>query len=66
MLQCLFKNGPLGFAALQQRIEGISSEVLSENSDQLEREALIEREIVSDRPFRVEYSLTERGGTSNR
>mgnify|MGYP000082526806 CR=1 FL=1 len=57
----LLVNGPLGFNALKDAVDGISSNVLSNNLDDLESNGLVNREIVSEKPFRVEYSLTERG-----
>ncbi|MCT9098381.1 winged helix-turn-helix transcriptional regulator [Haloarchaeobius sp. HME9146] len=57
----LLKNEALGFSALREEIYGVSSKVLSENLSEMERLGLVERRIISDRPFRVEYSLTERG-----
>ncbi|WP_435362279.1 winged helix-turn-helix transcriptional regulator [Haloarchaeobius sp. DFWS5] len=57
----LLSNDELGFSALREEIYGVSSKVLSENLSEMERLGLVERRIVSDRPFRVQYSLTERG-----
>jgi DNA-binding HxlR family transcriptional regulator len=57
----LLENGPLGFNALKEEVDGISSKVLSDTLDDLEGNDLIDREIVSEKPFRVEYSLTEFG-----
>ncbi|WP_254538878.1 winged helix-turn-helix transcriptional regulator [Halomarina litorea] len=57
----LLTQGPLGYATLQERIEGLSSKVLSESLLNLEENGLVDRAIVSEKPFRVEYSLTERG-----
>jgi DNA-binding HxlR family transcriptional regulator len=57
----LLEGGPLGFNALQEEVDGISSKVLSDSLSDLEESTLIEREIVSEKPFRVEYSLTEHG-----
>ncbi|MEF8977178.1 MAG: helix-turn-helix domain-containing protein [Halapricum sp.] len=57
----LLENGPLGFSALKREIAGVSSKMLSESLTRLEDEDLVDREIVSDQPVRVEYSLTERG-----
>lgn len=57
----LLERGPLGFNALKTEIDGISSKVLSDSLDDLEESQLVERDIVSEKPFRVEYSLTERG-----
>jgi len=57
----LLENGPLGFSALKSEVVGISSKMLSESLTRLEEEGLVDRELVSDQPVRVEYSLTDRG-----
>ena len=57
----LLEAGPLGFNALKDEVDGISSKVLSDSLSDLEEARLVEREIISEKPFRVEYSLTERG-----
>ncbi len=54
-------DGPLGFSALQREVDGISSKVLSDSLEDLEQRRLVDREIVSEKPVRVEYSLTETG-----
>ena len=57
----LLFNGPLGFNALKTEVGGISSKVLSEVLEDLEEKRLVDREIVNEKPVRVEYSLTELG-----
>jgi len=57
----LLDNGPMGFNALEAEVDGISSKVLSDSLDDLEESGLVDREVVSEKPFRVQYSLTERG-----
>jgi len=57
----LLEHGPSGFNELKTNVDGISSKVLSESLDDLEEKRLVEREIISEKPFRVEYSLTEHG-----
>jgi DNA-binding HxlR family transcriptional regulator len=57
----LLAEGPMGFNALEAEVDGISSKVLSDSLDDLEESQLVDREIVSEKPFRVQYSLTERG-----
>lgn len=57
----LLEKGPLGFNALKDEVDGISSKVLSDSLEDLEEKTLVNRTIVSEKPFRVEYSLTERG-----
>jgi len=59
----LVEDGPLGFNALKAEVDGISSKVLSDSLEDLEEKTLIDRTIVSEKPFRVEYSLTERGAS---
>lgn len=61
ILHRLLANGPLGFNALKEEVGGISSKVLSEVLEDLEEKRLIDREIVNEKPVRVEYSLTELG-----
>lgn len=57
----LLEHGPLGFNALKAEVDGISSKVLSDSLDRLEDHGLVDRTVLSDKPVRVEYSLTERG-----
>jgi DNA-binding HxlR family transcriptional regulator len=57
----LLASGPLGFNALKEEVDGISSKVLSDSLEDLEEKGLLDRTIISEKPFRVEYSLTERG-----
>lgn len=57
----LLSNGPLGFNALQDEVDGISSKVLSESLDDLEEKRMVSRTIVSEKPVRVEYALTDLG-----
>jgi len=57
----LLESGPMGFNALKQEGDGVSSKVLSNSLSDLEESTLVEREVVSEKPFRVEYSLTGRG-----
>jgi len=57
----LLKSGPMGFNDLESEVDGISSKVLSDSLDDLEEAKLVDRAIISEKPFRVEYSLTERG-----
>jgi len=54
----LLENGPLGFNALKEEVDGISSKVLSDTLDDLEDNDIVDREIVNEKPVRVEYSLT--------
>lgn len=57
----LLEHGPSGFNELKEDIDGISSKVLSESLKDLGEKELVEREIISKKPFRVRYSLTGHG-----
>jgi DNA-binding HxlR family transcriptional regulator len=61
VVERLLDGGPMGFSELQTAVDGISSKVLSNVLEDLEQKRLIDREIVNEKPFRVRYSLTERG-----
>ena len=57
----LLRDGPTGFSGLKDRIDGVSSKMLSQALTDLDEAGLVERDQVSDSPVRVEYALTERG-----
>jgi len=57
----LLHNGPTGFSELEDHVDGVSSKVLSDSLDDLQEKGLVDRTVINDQPFRVEYSLTERG-----
>jgi len=54
-------QGSLRFSEIQSRIDGVSDKVLSDSLADLEEYQMVEREIIEDRPLKVEYSLTEVG-----
>ncbi|MFW5939170.1 MAG: winged helix-turn-helix transcriptional regulator [Halolamina sp.] len=59
----LLKDGPSGFSELETSVDGISSKVLSDVLDDLQHKRLIDREIVSEKPVRTEYSLIDHGAS---
>jgi len=59
----LLEHGPSGFNELKTNVDGISSKVLSDSLEDLQEHGLVDREVVSEQPFRVQYSLTERGAS---
>jgi DNA-binding HxlR family transcriptional regulator len=62
ILYHLSESGETRFSRLQAEIDGISAKMLSESLDRLEtRYGVVQREIVSDQPLHVEYSLTAAG-----
>jgi DNA-binding HxlR family transcriptional regulator len=54
-------RGHKQFNRFLQKIEGITPKVLTERLRDLEHLGIIKREIVSEYPVRVEYSLTDIG-----
>lgn len=50
-----------GFNDLKRAVDGISSKVLSDSLENLDEFGLVDRQVVSEKPFRVEYRLTGRG-----
>lgn len=61
IIYTLLKQGTLGFSSLKERIDDISSKMLSDSLDTLETAGLVTRSVVDDRPVRVEYALTDSG-----
>lgn len=59
VLRYLF-DGPKGFNQLL-RLTGLSSKTLSSTLKFMEEVGIVERRVVTTRPFKVEYSLTQRG-----
>jgi len=57
----LLEHGPSGFNELKENVDGISSKVLSDSLDDLKANQLVDRDIISEKPFRVHYSLTDHG-----
>jgi len=57
----LLNAGPMGFTELKEEVDGVSSKVLSDSLEDLQDKNLVNRAIVSEKPFRVEYSLTAQG-----
>jgi DNA-binding HxlR family transcriptional regulator len=54
-------RGHTQFNRFIENIEGITPKVLTERLRELERHGIIKREIISEYPVRVEYSLTDIG-----
>jgi DNA-binding HxlR family transcriptional regulator len=61
IIERLLAQERLRYNELSERIDGISDKVLSESLEALEDHQLVRREIIEDRPVKVEYSLTEAG-----
>lgn len=61
LIHTLLTEGPLGFNDMKSRIDGISDKVLSEALDDLQDAGVVVRDVVEDKPVRVNYSLTPAG-----
>src|SRR6056297_3082053 len=63
ILHRLLDSGPSGFNELKKNVDGISSKVLSDSLEDLQEHGLVVRDVVNEQPFRVQYSLTDRGAS---
>lgn len=54
-------GGPVRFGQLLRRLEGVSQKMLTQTLRNLERDGLISRAVVNDRPIQVSYALTPMG-----
>ncbi len=61
ILTQLLGEGSLTFSGLQSAIDGVSNKMLSDGLSTLEDEGLVDREVVNEKPVRVQYALTDRG-----
>ena len=61
IIYLLYRTGQLRFSRFRELLMGISSRTLSLRLKSLEEMGWVRREVVTDRPPRVLYSLTEKG-----
>jgi DNA-binding HxlR family transcriptional regulator len=61
VLSELTQAGPLRFARLLERVEGISQKSLTVTLRQLERDGLVTRTVTAQVPIRVDYDATALG-----
>lgn len=54
-------DGPKRFGHLRRRLEGVSQKMLTQTLRHLERDGLVHRQVVCDRPIEVSYALTTIG-----
>lgn len=63
LLLTLLAKGPRRFNELRRSIGGISQKMLSQTLKALERDGLVEREVLPTMPVSVTYSITPLGST---
>ena len=51
------------YSEIKDNLPGVSEKMLSQQLKELERDKLIEKEVLSQKPYRVEYFLSENGKT---
>lgn len=61
VISTLLAEDGRGFTDLRDTLDGISDKVLSDCLDDLQSVGLVSREVIDDKPVRVEYSLTAAG-----
>ncbi|MBI2167951.1 MAG: helix-turn-helix transcriptional regulator [Actinobacteria bacterium] len=54
-------SGVTRFSDLGAAIPGLSDRLLSERLKELEDEGIVERQVIPEKPVRIEYHLTEKG-----
>lgn len=52
-----------GFSEVRNNLPGVSEKMLIQQLKELQRDKLIDKTVLSDKPYRVEYFLTEFGKT---
>jgi DNA-binding HxlR family transcriptional regulator len=60
-LEILFSlmNGAIRFGALRRSLDGITQHMLTAQLRELERDGLVLRTVLAEKPLRVEYELTD-------
>ncbi|RAW44473.1 hypothetical protein DQW50_14040 [Halorubrum sp. 48-1-W] len=61
ILAQLLNGEPHTFSELGSAIDDVSNKMLSDSLSTLQDAGLVDREVVSEKPVRVRYTLTERG-----
>lgn len=63
ILSHLYRFEKRGFSEIRENLPGVSEKMLSQQLRQLEKDQLISKSVLSLKPYRVEYMLTQRGSS---
>lgn len=61
ILSHLFIYHKKGYSEIRENLPGVSEKMLSQQLKELETDSLIQKKAISQKPLRVEYSLTLQG-----
>ena len=61
ILSQLYHFEKRGFSEMRKNLPGISEKMLNQQLKELEKDHLLSKKILSEKPLRVDYFLTERG-----
>ena len=65
ILSHLFQFGHKSYSDIRKNLPSISEKMLSQQLKELERDKLIVKKIISEKPYRVEYYLSTTGKSLN-
>lgn len=63
ILSHLYQFSRKGFSEIRNNLPGVSEKMLMQQLKELQRDNLIDKDVLSQKPYRVEYFLTEQGKT---
>jgi DNA-binding HxlR family transcriptional regulator len=61
ILAHVYQYNRRGYSQIRDNLLGVSEKMLSQQLKELERDDFIKKEIITEKPLRVEYSLTQQG-----
>ncbi len=61
ILSHLHWTGKRSFSEIRENLPGVSEKMLTQQLKELQRDGLLGKTILSEKPYRVEYFLTEQG-----
>ncbi|WP_246832872.1 MULTISPECIES: helix-turn-helix domain-containing protein [unclassified Thalassospira] len=61
MVLTVLDGGPMRFNAIRRQLEGITQKALTQTLRRLERNGLVERQVIASSPVAVQYEVTTLG-----